>query len=214
MRLSAAFFMMYCISGRIKQKILLGRNKNIIIGCVITQGLSNPLQRRVRMKNIMIIILCGLLAGCEYTVPVVKKPAIDIDRAIVGLWQRPAKDGKIEHLLVVPLDKQEYLVSYPSNSDEAMFARACLGRVKDITLVQLKWFATAQAALPDDNKVYQFASYSVSGDKLTVRMLNSDVISKDVASTDALIKAIAANKAATNLFRESMVFTRIKPEKE
>jgi len=166
------------------------------------------------MKNILLMILCCLLVSCEYTVPLVKKPTIDIDRSIVGLWQRPAKDGKMEHLLVLPLDKQEYLVSYPSTSDEAMFARACLGRVKGMTLVQLKWFGTAQALVPDDDEVYQFASYSVTGNKLTVSLLNSGVIPKDVASTEALVKAIAANKAATNLFRDSMVFTRIKPEKK
>lgn len=166
------------------------------------------------MKNILTITLCILLAGCDYTVPLVSKPAIAIDRSTVGLWQRTAKNGQTEHLLVVPLDEQEYLVSYPSRSEDAMFARACLARVADMTLVQLKWFATGEARLPDDDRVYQFASYSVKGDTLTVRLLNSDIIKKDVTSTAELVKAITANKNATNLFREGMVFTKVPQEKE
>jgi hypothetical protein len=166
------------------------------------------------MKNLMIGILCVLLAGCDYTVLLVSKPTIAIDRAPVGLWQRTAKNNQTEHLLVVPLDKQEYLVSFPSRSEDAMFARACLAKVADMTLVQLKWFATGQARLPDDDRVYQYASYSVKGNKLTVRLLNSDIIKKDVTSTAELVKAIIANKDATNLFRESMVFTKVLQEKE
>lgn len=45
-------------------------------------------------------------------------------------------------------------------------------------------------------------------------LLNSDVIPKNIASTEALVKAIAANKTATNLFRDSMVFTKVMPKKE
>jgi len=162
------------------------------------------------MKKLCIVLLCGLLAGCEYTVPLVTVPSIKIDNTVVGLWQRTTKNGQKEQLLVIPLDSKEYLVSYPSESDEAMFARGCLATVGGMTLVQLKWFGTAQAAVPDDNRLYQYASYKVEGEKLTVRLLSSDVISKEIASTDALVKAIEANKSATNLFCESMVFTKIK----
>ena len=95
-----------------------------------------------------------------------------------------------------------------------MFARACLAKVADMTLVQLKWFATGEARLPDDDRVYQYAGYTVKGDTLTVRLLNSDVIKKDVTSTAELVKAITANKNATNLFREGMVFTKVPQEKE
>jgi hypothetical protein len=41
----------------------------------------------------------------------------------------------------------------------------------------------------------------VTGDKLTVRMLNSDVINKDTVSTAELTKSITANKDKPNLFK-------------
>src|SRR5580658_2328884 len=113
---------------------------------------------RRRMKKLFIILVWGLLAGCDYTVPLVKTPGTEIDKSVLGLWQRPIAEGKIEQLLVLPLDKNEYLVSYPLDAKEGMFARACLCRTDDKTLVQLKWFGTAEGKLPDDERVFQFLS--------------------------------------------------------
>ena len=76
--------------------------------------------------------------------------------------------------------------------------------------MQLKWFGSAQAELPEDNRVFQFANYSLKGDTLTVRLLNSEVVKKDVASTKELAKTIADNKDNPSLFKEAMVFTKVK----
>ncbi len=162
------------------------------------------------MKKLLVVLVGGLFIGCDYTVPLVTNPTIEIDRSVLGLWQRPKEDGTTEQLLVLALDKQEYLVSYPSGTNDAMFARACLCRTAGKTLVQLKWLGNAQGEPPEDNRVYQFATYSVKGDTLTVRMLNTDVVQKDVASTKELAEAIAKNKDNPSLFHDSMVFTKVK----
>jgi len=161
------------------------------------------------MKRLLIILACGWLVGCDYTVPLVTTPGIEIDKSVLGLWQRSTDDGKSEQLLVLPLEKNEYLVSYPAIDKDAMFARGCLCRTDGRTLVQLKWFGTGEGKLPDDKRVYQFVSYSLSNDKLTVRLLNSDVVTKDVASTQELVDSIAANRDKPNLFKEAMVFTKV-----
>lgn len=161
------------------------------------------------MKKLLMLLACGLLVGCEYTLPLVQTPETDIDNAVLGLWQRTKEDGKIEQLLVLPLDKREYLVSYPAESDNAMFARACLARAGGKTLVQLKWFGTAEGNVPDDKRVFQYVTYSVSGDKLSFRLLNSEVVKKDVNSADALARAIAANADKPELFKEAVVFSKL-----
>jgi hypothetical protein len=168
------------------------------------------------MRTAVILAVGILSAGCDYMVPLVKTPSLAIDSGVVGLWQRPKDKGETERLLVLPIGKQEYLVSYPSESKDAMFARACLCRVAATTLVQLEWFGTARGGIPDDpdnpedRRVYQFAAYSVTGATLTVRMLNTDVVKKAVDSTDKLAKAIAANLAKPDLFLDEMVFTKVK----
>lgn len=77
-------------------------------------------------------------------------------------------------------------------------------------LVQLDWFGNARARLPDDSRTFPFASYAVEGDAMVVRLLNPDVVTKDVPSSAALAKAIADNKDNPNLFRDKMVFQKVK----
>ena len=162
------------------------------------------------MKKLWIVLVCGMFVGCEYSVPLVQVPEAEIDGALVGCWQKSGDAGTTDQLLVLPLDRKEYLVSYPAGSTNAMFARACICRVSGKTMVQLKWFGTDQANLPQDNRVFQYASYSVADDKLSVRLLNSDVVKKEARSKDELVSAISANADKPELFKDAMVFTRVK----
>ncbi len=161
------------------------------------------------MKKAMLVVVSVMLAGCDYTVPLMKTPAIDIDKSVVGLWERSKNDGQTESLLILPLNNREYMVSYPAGSKDAMFARGCLWRGGNVTLAQLEWFGTAQAILPDDNRTFQFVMYTVEGDRISVRLLNRDVVKKDIASSEELAKSISLNRAKPNLFREAIVFTKV-----
>ena len=161
-------------------------------------------------RMILTCIACGLLAGCDYTVPLLTTPNTDIDATAVGLWKRSTADGKTESLLVLPLNKQEYLVVFPVGSKDALFARGCLWSNPVTTLVQLDWFGTAEGSLPADNRTFQFVSYAVEGDSIKVRLLNPTVVTKDVKSSDALVKAITDNKDNPDLFRDEMVFQKVK----
>jgi len=161
------------------------------------------------MKKLMVLAACAILAGCDYTVPLAQTPQMEIDKAVVGLWERTKADGKTERLLVLPLSRHEYLVSFPANGNDAMFARACRCSGAGQTLIQLEWIGTAQGKLPEENRVFQFAAYSVAGDTLRVRMLNSDVVKKDVKSAEALARAIAESKDSPDLFRDEMTFSKV-----
>ena len=162
------------------------------------------------MKKLMICVVCGMLAGCDYNVPLVKAPGMNMDSALVGSWQRTKEDGQTESLLVLPLSKQEYMVSFPAGSKDSMFAKACLCKTAEQTLVQLEWVGTAKGATPENSRIFQFASCTVDGNTLIIRMLNADVVNKEAKSTEELTKAIADSKDKTDLFREKMVFTKIK----
>jgi hypothetical protein len=162
------------------------------------------------VKKLIVLVACTMLAGCDYTVPLVKTPGMGIDNAVVGLWERTKEDGQTERLLVLPLSKQEYLVSFPSSAEDAMFARASLCSTAGKTLVQLEWIGTVQGGLPEDNRVFQFAAYSVAENTLRVRMLNADVVKTDAGSSDALARAISENKNNPALFREEMAFEKVR----
>ena len=162
------------------------------------------------MKKLLMLMAAIFLVGCDYTIPLVTTPETTIDKSILGLWQTKGDDGKTFQLLVLALDAKEYLVSYYSTAKDGMFARACLCQTDGKTLVQLNWFGNAEGKPADDgdHRVYQFMSYSLSDGKLTVRPLNTDVVSGDTASTKELAKAIADNRDNPKLFREAITFTK------
>ena len=167
--------------------------------------------RYLRMTLLAVTTLAvAALGGCDYTTPLVATPEIEIDQALVGLWQSTKPGGPADKLLVLPLNPREYLVSYPAGKDDAMFGRGCLWRGAGLTLVQLDWFGTARAALPEDRRTFQFAAYTVAGGQLSVRLLNADLVKNDVQTPDELAKAIAAHKDDETLFREALLFKQIK----
>ena len=160
------------------------------------------------MKKLLVLAACAVLAGCDYTVPLANIPGLEIDSGLVGLWQSAKDDGQMESLLVLPLNKKEYMVSFPAGSKDAMYAKAWLCRSASMTFVQLEWIGTAQGKLPEDRRVFQLAGYSILGDTLTARLVNADVVKNDMKSTEELAKAIAENKGKPAFFKEKMVFTR------
>lgn len=159
------------------------------------------------MKNLPLLFLFVFLIGCEYSVPLIQSPDKNIDRAVLGLWERTV-DIRSEKLLVLPLDENEYLVSY-SDRDGGMFARAGLAEVGGKTFVQIKWLGTNEGGLPDTDQVYQYATYEVNKTSLSVQMMSRDVISPEVKSTDELSKAIQENLENSDLLKEAMVFKKV-----
>jgi hypothetical protein len=73
----------------------------------------------------------------------------------------------------------------------------------------LKLIGAADGNTPDDNRLYRFASYSISGDKLAVSFLNPDVVNENAASSKELAKLIADNRDNPKLFKEPAVFVKI-----
>lgn len=157
----------------------------------------------------MILLVAGLLlAGCDYTVALVETPAVEIDRTVVGLWQRTVEDGRTERLLILPLDARRYLVSYPAGTPDALFAEACIWRGQDRVLVQLDWIGTGRAKLPETGRTFQYAAYEVSGDALAVRLVNPAVVSKEIDSSAELSRAVAENQHKPAFFRDPMTFVK------
>lgn len=153
--------------------------------------------------------LATLLAGCDYTLPLAEKPELPIDAALSGLWAAEA-DRDAAELLVLPLSTNEYMVAYPAGAPNTLYARVCLCKATEFALVQITWFGTGRGVTPTDAHLYQYAAYSVNGDKLTVRLLNPEVV-KPMDTAAAMQAAIDANRANPELFRKALAFTRVKP---
>ncbi len=154
-------------------------------------------------------IACVLLAGCDYTVPVVREPGTERDAALAGAWERAKPDGGTERLLVLPLRTNEYLVAFPAGAPDAMFARAWLGRAAGMRLAQLEWIGTAKGKPAEGARVFQAAGYARTGDTLTVRLLNADTVGREATTTEALVQALVERTNDPALFRDDLVFRRV-----
>jgi hypothetical protein len=91
-----------------------------------------------------------------------------------------------------------------------MFAKAFLYRIAGKTLVQLRWIGTAKGSLPENNRVYQFAAYEIEDGELRIRLLNTSLVSKDTTSSAQLASSIEENRDSPDLFREPLVFKKVK----
>ena len=161
------------------------------------------------MRRLMVgVLLLGLLPACDYTVALVSTPQIDIDRGVIGLWNQGGEEGR--KLLVLPLDAKECVIQYRTGEDESMFGRLCIARAGDLELAQIRWIGSGGGELPDDERVYQYGTFTLEGDTLRFRPLNSEVVSKDVTTPETLLNAIDAAKEASNLFREEVSFSRVR----
>lgn len=161
------------------------------------------------MRNFLVLCLAGMFAaGCDYMAPLVAEPELAIDDDVIGVWQRAA-GTETERLLVLPLSPKEYLAVYPAGSADAMFARGCRWRSGEINLVQLNWLGTASGRLPQDTRTFQYVSYTLRDNEMRLRLLNPEVVAKDIATPEDLSAAIAANHDHPELFLNEMLFRKI-----
>lgn len=159
-------------------------------------------------KLAIAMVALAILPACDYTTALVTTPEIEIDSRVIGLWESGADADP--RLLVLPLNPKECLAAITAEDDETTYGHVCLARVGELTLAQIRWIGRGSGELPEDGQaVYQYAAYSVEGDTLTFRLLNPDVVSKEVATADALREAIKAAADDPNLFREPQTLTRV-----
>jgi hypothetical protein len=161
------------------------------------------------MKTLWVVGICLLLVGCVYEVPLATESQQEVNKALLGKWQTVAEPGAVQELLVLPLGPKEYLVSYPSNAPDGMFFRAFVAQTAAPVIMQFQLLGTAAGKVPDGGRVYHFGTFRLDGPQLVLRLINPDVVSKDVTTTDALAKAIAAQRDNPALFAEQTVFARV-----
>ena len=115
-------------------------------------------------------------------------------------------------LLVLPWNATEYLVHYPADAKDSLYLRAFAVRAGDEPLLQLQLLGAANGSLPENKAIYHYASVRRRGTtQVEMRLLNPSVISKDLATPEALSQAIAARREQPDMFGDEVVFVRALP---
>jgi hypothetical protein len=161
---------------------------------------------------LVVIALALFIAGCEYLAPLSEEHNISIDPSVIGLWEEAPEGDKPpdpdDRMLILKYSDTEYLVHYPTRKDE-MFYRAYPIKVDGISCIQIQLIGTAEGAVKDDRK-YQVATYSISNGELEIKMLNTDIIDKDLRDTASIKQAFLKNKDNKKLFANPGKFRRVK----
>lgn len=159
-------------------------------------------------RMLTLAALCMALTACDYRVPLTTRAQIPIDPAVLGLWETHLAHGT-QRLLVLPLGADEYLLSFPAGTDAAMFARATPVELDGRTLIQIRWFGNAAGNVPDDDRVYQYGRYTLGADGLATELVDTDVVSKEIATSADLRAALRAHLDDPALFGDPRRFVRV-----
>lgn len=145
------------------------------------------------LHALLALLLCLLVTGCEYDVPVTNEPTGAVDPRLIGEWI--GKDGWIK---VRGFDATSYAIFHDGRLYRAWHSAVAnlpVVSVQDIDTTRRKFFYLSHAVSDD-------------GQRLTLRVANDTLIpddTKDAARVRQLFEEHAANPG---LFGEAIVYFR------
>lgn len=157
------------------------------------------------MSKILFIFLLLFLSACKYTVPLAGKSELVIDHRVLGQWRQIS--GNDRHVMVLPYTDKKYLVVYQTD-DQALYFRGYPIKFNVESYVQLQFIGTSEKVIADENQKYDVLRYDIKEDKLTVALLNDEVIGKDMKTGEALREAFRQQAGNERLFRKFGDFER------
>jgi len=167
------------------------------------------------MKRLALLCVCLalLFAGCVYEAPLTTQHAIAVDPALFGYWELVPEPGdksdQRERVLVLRYSDTEYMLGYESGESMTYF-RAYPVNIAGIASVQLEFIGTNDGPVePREKNRFHVAMYRLTGDKLEVTVLNTDLVKVALTTTDSLQSAFLANTKNEALFHNPGVFRRI-----
>lgn len=180
-----------------------------------------------------LLIAALLVTACKYDEPLVKKDSIEIDRSLLGRWTAvpqqtvdaedatPPGDVDLQTeqqteeppatLLVLGFSDTEYLILY-TEDDNSMYFRGYPITIGTTSCVQLEAIGKDDTAIdPGNSDRYMVMLYALTASgRLTVSMLNTDVVSDDLKDTESLVASFLEHEQDSDLFKPLYEFSRKK----
>ena len=161
-----------------------------------------------RFAHLLLPALIFLITSCDYKVQLVESPDIKINKMLIGQWTRLDNEQNKDSLLILPLNKYEYFISFPNGTNNSMFAKACFFDESGVKLVQLTWIGNIKGETVKDGRCYQYAKFSLNNKTLTVSLLSTNTIRKNINSKEKFLEQLEKNKKNPNLFEKPMIFQK------
>lgn len=155
-------------------------------------------------------LLAFAIVGCTYDAPLSGPQSRPVDSQLFGVWRAIDEDADEPPttMIVLPFSSTEYLIHYPTATDDSNYFRGYPIEVAGVTCVQLELLGTHNGR--DTTKTpFTVALYSLRGDTLEVRTLNESLVSADLSGTEALAEAFAKHASDPELFHNPGRFKRV-----
>ena len=165
----------------------------------------------MKLKIVFMIALIFLFAGCEYETSLTDEHKIDVDKAVLGLWESvPVKNeasGPKDRLMVLKYTDTEYLVHYPTG-DEGFYFRGYPIRIGGVSCVQIRLIGDSNGDIKTGERKYQVVSYQFVNGELEIKTLNTDLVDNNLKDRNKLKKAFLMNKNKGELFINPVRFRK------
>ena len=165
----------------------------------------------MKLKNIFMVALFFLIAGCEYETFLTDEHKIPVDKTVLGLWEAVPEKGGVsdpkERLMVLKYTDTEYLVHYPTG-DEGFYFRGYPIRIGGISCVQIRLIGDSNGDIKTGDRKYHVVSYQFVNGELGIKTLNTDLVDNNLKDRNKLKKAFLMNKNKGELFINPVRFRK------
>jgi hypothetical protein len=174
----------------------------------------------MRKQGLILIFILIIFTACDYDAPLVGEASLPIDQALLGTWEVISEDlaeRKSPDRIVIRQESVNlYAIEYVSGKSEIsddesiIYFKGWLAELEGIPFVQLEITGTNEGPFDnEDTDLFSVVSYALDNGELVIRILNTDLVNKDLADTFALQAAFAANRDNPNLFNDPGQFRKL-----
>jgi hypothetical protein len=170
-------------------------------------------------KYVGIIGLIGcltLMLACNHEAPLAEQQGHAIDTRVLGSWTALNEHGEVGpkagQITIYPFGQRAYMIV--DHGRRPQYFRAYPIRVSGVECVQLELLPKVdEARHPKKDKKkkpkpYMVVKYEFKDGKLLAYYLNPDLVSEDLATTEALLEAFHHNAKDPNLFVAPTTYIR------
>ena len=172
------------------------------------------------MKYTRIILATAvlLITGCIYDYPLTTEHNIPINPELLGFWEAipveggyPSRDNGI---IIMKFSDTEYLIHSARGSllnGTWYYYRGYHVKIGNFSCVQLQIIGTEFGPSHKDAKdLFHIAFYTLENGNLEIKMLNTNVVSEYLYSSEALRESILENQENKDLFKSERKFKRVR----
>ena len=160
---------------------------------------------------VFFLLILPLLWGCPYEsdVPLSKSSKAEIDQALLGAWKNTTEEEPFT-MIVEQFNEHEFLLlGMKDGKIEREVMRAFVTVIKDERFLNVQEIEDTP-----DERGWFFVHYTLSGDTLTMRIVDDKLFTKPFTSSRALYSFVKKNLQNKDLYEDTppMILKRVEED--